>query len=49
MRGNVPINLRDACTEGRELLVAREGRLPLWVLCENLVDAMILLLNRRGK
>jgi hypothetical protein len=31
MRGNVPINLRDACTAGRELLVAREGRVPKWV------------------
>jgi hypothetical protein len=25
MRGNVPINLRDPCTAGREPLLAQEG------------------------
>jgi hypothetical protein len=38
MRGNVPINLRDACTAGRELLGAREGRVPKWVATASAVS-----------
>src|SRR5260370_37870431 len=45
MPDNVPINLRDACMAGRELLQAEEGRVPRWAKlrrthCEQMFSAL---------